>query len=100
MDEKVGVEIITQGKSGIVAFQTASICDVDGIAAITEQIKEFVDKNKPNFKLGKISVSSFMTSEYESFRAILQVLATKNKANLASLSATPGQVLGRLQTQG
>ena len=47
MDEKVGVEIITQGKSGVVTFQSASICDVDGIAAISQQIKEFINKNKP-----------------------------------------------------
>ena len=39
-------------------------------------------KNKANFKMGKIGVTSFMTSEYEGFWAFLLVLAAKNKANL------------------
>jgi anti-sigma B factor antagonist len=63
MDEKVGVEIITQGKSGIVAFQTASICDVAGIAAITEQIKEFVDKNKPQGLIFDFERVKFFSSQ-------------------------------------
>jgi hypothetical protein len=39
-------------------------------------------KNKANFKMGKIDVSSFIKSEYERFYGVEDGVSSKNKANL------------------
>ena len=61
MDEKVGVEITTQGNAGIVTFQSTSITDADKIASVSKQIKKFIDDNHPNkliFDFGKVKFFS------------------------------------------
>jgi len=61
MDEKVGVEITTQGNAGIVTFQSTSITDADGIASVSKQITKFIDENQPNkliFDFGKVKFFS------------------------------------------
>ena len=61
MDEKVGVEITTQGNAGIVTFQTTSITNADGIASVSEQITKFIDQNRPKkliFDFGKVKFFS------------------------------------------
>ena len=63
MDEKVGVEIITQGKSGVITFQTASICDVDGINAISNQIKQFIIENRPSGLIFDFERVKFFSSQ-------------------------------------
>lgn len=63
MDEKVGVEIITHGKSGVITFQTASICDVDGITAISNQIKTFIIENKPSGLIFDFKQVKFFSSQ-------------------------------------
>ena len=45
-------------------------------------------KNKANFNIGKIGVSSLLTSEYENTWAFLFFFAAKNKANLDSFSVS------------
>ena len=47
MDDKVGVEITTQGNTGIIAFQSTSISDVDGISTASKQITEFIEQDHP-----------------------------------------------------
>ena len=56
-------------------------------------------KNKANFKLGKIDVSSLLTSEYEDYWAFLCFLGQENKANPAPSLTTPRQVLSRHKFQ-
>jgi anti-sigma B factor antagonist len=63
MDENVGVEIITKGKSGIITFQTASICDVDEITAISGQIKAFIIENKPSCLVFDFERVKFFSSQ-------------------------------------
>ena len=48
MDEETGVEIINKAGAAVVAFKSASISEVDVITAASKQIKEFIDKNRPN----------------------------------------------------
>lgn len=48
MDEKVTVEITKEDSAAVVAFKATSISDVEGIAAASEQIKEFIEENHPN----------------------------------------------------
>jgi len=61
MDDKVGVEITTQGNAGVVTFQSKSITDADGIASVSKQIKKFIDENQPKkliFDFGKVKFFS------------------------------------------
>jgi len=48
MDEKVKVEITSEGSAAVVAFMATSISDVEGISAASRQIKEFIEENHPN----------------------------------------------------
>ena len=48
MDEKVSMEITQEDSVAVVSFKTAYISDVGAIAAASDQIKEFIDKNRPN----------------------------------------------------
>jgi anti-sigma B factor antagonist len=45
--EKVIVEITSEGNAAIAAFKTASISNVEEIASVSKQIKEFIEKKKP-----------------------------------------------------
>jgi anti-sigma B factor antagonist len=47
IDEKIGVEITSDGNAAVVAFKTASISNVGEIAAVSEQIKEFIEEKHP-----------------------------------------------------
>lgn len=61
MDDKIGLEIIAKSKAGIVTFQSPSISDVEGIASVSKQIMDFIDKNQPNkliFDFGKVKFFS------------------------------------------
>ncbi len=48
MADEIGLKITIEANTAIVAFKSASISDVDGIANASNQIKEFIGKNKPN----------------------------------------------------
>jgi len=48
MDEKVSVEMTSEGSIAVVAFTSASISGVEEIAAASKQIKKFVDENHPD----------------------------------------------------
>ena len=48
MADEIGLKITIEANTAIVAFKTASISDVDGITNASNQIKEFIEKNKPN----------------------------------------------------
>ncbi len=48
MDEKVNAEITREKDVAVVAFKTASISNVEEISVISDYIKEFIDKNRPN----------------------------------------------------
>ncbi|HUS72496.1 MAG TPA: STAS domain-containing protein [Sedimentisphaerales bacterium] len=48
MEEKVDVKITSEDSVAVVAFKTASISDVERIAAASKQIKEFVDEKRPS----------------------------------------------------
>lgn len=48
MNEKVDAEITKENGVAVVAFKTASISNVEGINAVSDRIKEYIDKNCPN----------------------------------------------------
>ena len=48
MDKEVGVEISSQGTMATVAFRATSISDMEGISSVSERIKGFIEKSRPN----------------------------------------------------
>jgi anti-sigma B factor antagonist len=46
-DEKIGVEITSEENAAVVAFKSASISNVEEIAAASKQIKEFIEEKHP-----------------------------------------------------
>ena len=48
MDEELGVEITKEDRATVVVFKSASISEVDMITAASNQIKQFIDENKPD----------------------------------------------------
>ncbi len=47
MEEIVDIKITSEDSVAVVAFKTASISDVEGIATASKNIKDFVDENQP-----------------------------------------------------
>jgi anti-sigma B factor antagonist len=47
INEKISVEITSEGNAAVVAFKTASISNVEEVAAVSKQIKEFIEKMHP-----------------------------------------------------
>ena len=47
IDEKISVEITSEGNAAVVAFKTASISNVEEIASVSKQIKEFIEDKHP-----------------------------------------------------
>jgi len=63
MDEKVGVEITSEGSSAVVAFKSASISGVEEIDVASKQIKKFIDKNHPNKLIFDFEGVKFFSSQ-------------------------------------
>lgn len=63
MAEEIGLEITEQANTVIVAFQFASISDVDRIADISNKIKEFIDANQPHRLLFDFEGVKFFSSQ-------------------------------------
>ncbi len=76
MNEKVSVEITSEDSTAVVTFKTASISDTNEIAAISEQIKEFIDNKHPKrliFDFGEVKFfSSLVLGLLLEMRAKLQ----------------------------
>lgn len=47
MEEIVDIKITSEDSVAVVAFKTALISDVEGIATASKNIKDFVDENQP-----------------------------------------------------
>ncbi len=47
MDEKISVEITSEKNAAVVAFKTASISNVEEVAAASKQIKQFIEEKYP-----------------------------------------------------
>ena len=63
MDEKVSVEITSEGSAAVAAFKSTSISDVEGIAAASKQIKEFIDENQPKRLIFDFGAVKFFSSQ-------------------------------------
>jgi len=63
MDEKVIVEITSEGGVGVAAFKATSISNVEGISAASAQIKEFIEENHPSSIVFDFERVKFFSSE-------------------------------------
>ena len=63
MAEEISLEIIEEANTAVVAFRSASISDVDGIAGVSDKIKEFIDKNQPQRMLFDFEGVKFFSSQ-------------------------------------
>lgn len=63
MDEKVSLEITSEESVAVVAFKTSTLSDLDGIVAASNQIKEFIDKNRPNKMVFDFEGVKFFSSQ-------------------------------------
>lgn len=63
MAEEVAMELIMEANVGVVAFTSASISDVDAIAAASSKIKEFIDENRPSTLIFDFEAVKFFSSE-------------------------------------
>ena len=48
MNKKLDVKITSEDSIAVVAFKAASVSDVEGIAAASKRIKDFIDENHPD----------------------------------------------------
>jgi anti-sigma B factor antagonist len=61
MDEKVNVEITSEGRVAVVAFKATAMSNVQGIAAASERINKFIKENCPEgivFDFGEVKFFS------------------------------------------
>jgi anti-sigma B factor antagonist len=63
MGQKISVEITSEEKAAVVSFKAASISDVGGITAATKQIKEFIERNRPNAVVFDFERVKFFSSQ-------------------------------------
>ena len=77
MDEKLVVDIAVEGNIAVVAFNATSISDVKGIAAASEEIKKFVDENRPQRIVFDFERVKFFSSQVLGF--LLDVRAQLKK---------------------
>jgi anti-sigma B factor antagonist len=63
MDSIVGVERIAQDGVAVVTFKTTSVSDVEGIAAASNQIKQFIDDHRPNSLIFDFEGVRFFSSQ-------------------------------------
>ncbi|OHB62048.1 MAG: hypothetical protein A2167_03610 [Planctomycetes bacterium RBG_13_46_10] len=63
MDDKVTAEITNENGVAVVAFKTASLSDVEGINAAAEQIKDYINKNRPNSMVFDFDGVKFFSSQ-------------------------------------
>ena len=73
MDDKVDIEITSKGCVAVVAFKTTTVSDVEGIAAASKQIKEFIEENHPNSIVFDFERVKFFSSEV--FGVLLDIRA-------------------------
>jgi len=63
MDEELGVEVTNEAGAAVVVFKSASISEVDIITASSNQIKAFIDENKPDKMIFDFEGVKFFSSQ-------------------------------------
>ena len=63
MGNEVAIETTMETNVGVVAFKSASITDVQGIANATDEIREFVGQNQPRTLIFDFAQVRFFSSQ-------------------------------------
>jgi len=63
MANEVAVETTMETDVGVVAFMSPSMTDVEGIADVTDEIKEFVGQNQPRTLIFDFKQVGFFSSQ-------------------------------------
>jgi anti-sigma B factor antagonist len=63
MAEEIALEITEEADTAVVAFKSASMSDVDGIARASDEIKQFIDKMQPQRLLFDFEGVKFFSSQ-------------------------------------
>jgi anti-sigma B factor antagonist len=63
MDDIVGVEATAEDRVAAVTFKTTSVSDVEGIAAASNQITQFIDEHHPNSLIFDFEGVRFFSSQ-------------------------------------
>jgi anti-sigma B factor antagonist len=83
MDSKANVAISGQGSSAVVTFQAAAICNVEDVADVSKQVKDFLETNRP-----KRMVFDFENVKFFSSQVLGLILEAR-----AKLQAYDGEVV-------
>ena len=63
MDEKVEIEINRRQDAAVVIFKSASISSTEGIAVVSKQICDYIDKNNPQIMVVDFERVKFFSSQ-------------------------------------
>jgi len=63
MNEPISVEVTAEGPVAVVAFKATSISNSEGIAAASKQIREFIDRNRPDGVVFDFEQVKFFSSQ-------------------------------------
>jgi anti-anti-sigma factor len=74
MKDEIGLEIQPNDKTAVVSFKAMSISNYEGINAAAEQIRKFVDGNKPSVVVFDFEQVKFFSSQV--LGLLLEVRAT------------------------
>lgn len=74
MKDEIGLEIQPNDKTAVVSFKATSISNYEGINAAAEQIRKFVDDNKPSVVVFDFEQVKFFSSQV--LGLLLEIRAT------------------------
>ena len=63
MEKKIELDISTEGAIAVVAFRSASMCDSQAIADASNEIKAFIEKNRPSTIIFDFEDVKFFSSQ-------------------------------------
>ena len=63
MDEKVGVDISRSNDVAVVSFKGSSISDVEDVAAVSDEIREFIDQSQASRLIVDFEGVKFFSSQ-------------------------------------
>ena len=79
MAGEIALEITINADTVVVAFKSASLSDVDRLAKVSDEIKEFVDKNQPKKLVFDFKGVKFFSSQV--LGLLLDIRARMSKYN-------------------
>jgi len=89
MADEIGLEIAIEANTAVVAFKSASLSDVDGIAKVSDQIKEFIKENKPKRLIFDFQGVKFFSSQVLGLLLDIRVRLSKHNGEVVISAINP-----------